>query len=215
MKLTDSAGEFLRLSEHYRRLTDEELLTLARRPCALTNDAQQVLRSEMSARRLQLPPEEPPRDDRPTLIAPNPDSLYAEERELVTICTVWSLRDALQLQALFDTAGIPFYIGEKKATRVEPGTLNFAEGIPVGVMRIGYPWAREVMQRYEPADEPPGFREEMPEAPVTCPNCHATDVIFERGTPEDSTREQYTAKFEWTCAACGHQWVDDGVAKER
>jgi hypothetical protein len=215
MKLTDSAGEWLRLSEHYRRLTDEELLTLARQPHSLTESARQVLRSEMSTRRLELPPSEPLPEQRPAYVAPDPDSLCAEERDLVQVATVWSLRDALQLQALFDTAGIPFYIGERKATRVEAGTTNFAEGIPVGVMRIGYSWAREAMQRYEPADEPPDFTEEMREIPVTCPMCHSADVIFERGTPEPRTREQYTAKFEWTCAACGHQWIDDGVVREK
>jgi DNA-directed RNA polymerase subunit M/transcription elongation factor TFIIS len=216
MKLTDSAGEWLRLTEHYRKLTDEELLKLARQPSSLTDDARQVLRNEMSARRLELPPEEAPTDERPAYVEPDPDSIYAEERELVQICTVWSLRDALQLQALFDTAGIPFYIGEKKLTRVEDGAMNFAEGVPVGVMRIGYPWAQEAMRRCEPVDEPPDFKEEEKEIPVTCPKCRSTDVIFERGSPESQMGKQdYTAKFEWTCASCGHHWIDDGVVKEK
>ena len=59
MKLADSAGEWLRLSEHYRKLTDEQLLTLARHPASLTDDAQQVLRNEMSARKPGAPGSRP------------------------------------------------------------------------------------------------------------------------------------------------------------
>ena len=157
MKLADSAGEWLRLSEHYRQLTDEELLKLARLPSALTDDAQQVLRNEISVRRLQLPPDEPPAEERrvPAYVEPDPDSLYAEERELVTICTVWSLRDALQLQYILDVAGIPFYMGKEKATGVDQVTSNFGGGVPVAVMRVAIPWIGDPMQSYHPYDEPP------------------------------------------------------------
>ena len=215
MKLTDSAGEWLRLTDHYRKLTDEELLKLARQPSALTVDAQQVLRNEMSARRLELPPEEPPADDRPAYVEPDPESLYAEERELVQLCTVWSQRDALQLQRLLDIAGIPFVMGLEKATSVDTVTSNFGEGVPVGVMSVGYRWAREAMKNYEPADEPLNFQGPFPTIPVTCPKCRSKEVIFERRNPKPRTRkEEDTAKFEWTCAACGHHWIDDGVVKE-
>jgi hypothetical protein len=218
MKLTDSAGEWLRLTEHYRKLSDEELLSLARDPSSLTNDAQQVLRNEMSARRPELPPAEPPAEKRraPAYVEPDPDSLYAEERELVQLCTVWSLRDALQVQHLLDVAGVPFVMGTEKATGVDAVTSNFGEGVPVGVMSVGYPWAREALQHYEPFDEPPDFRGLFPSISVACPKCHSQDVIFERRNPEPKTRkEDSTAKFEWTCAACGHQWVDDGVVREK
>jgi DNA-directed RNA polymerase subunit M/transcription elongation factor TFIIS len=216
MKLADSAGEWLRLSEHYRKLTDEELLTLARRPSSLTDDAQRVLRNEMSARRLALPPEEPPTEEHPVYVEPDPDSLYAEERELVEICTVWSLRDALQVQKILDVAGIPFYMGKEKATGVDPGTFNFSEGVPVAVMQVALPWIRGPMENYHPADEPAEVREESPDIPVTCPKCHSEDVIFERRDPEPKTRaEDFTSKFNWACESCGHRWKDDGVVKDK
>lgn len=224
MKLTDSAGEWLRLSEHYRRLTDEELLTLARQPSSLTDDAQQVLRNEMSARRLELPSEEPPAEERraPAYVEPDPDSLYAEERQLVTICTVWSLRDALQLQYLLDVAGIPFFMGKDKVTGVDAAALNFGEGLPVAVMNVAIPWIRDLLERYQPLDEPPEERDERqqskewPESSVTCPKCGSADIILEGRDPELKTRqEDFTSKFEWTCASCGHRWQDDGVVKEK
>ena len=222
MKLTDSAGEWLRLTDHYRKLTDEELLKLARQPSALTVDAQQVLRNEMSARRLELPPEEPPADDRPAYVEPDPESLYAEERELVTICTVWSLRDALQMQRILDVAGIPFYMGKEKATGVDQVTSNFGEGVPVAVMEVAIPWIRDPMKNYQPFDEPLEEREEkqksddFPETWVTCPKCRSAEVILEGRNPEPKTpKEDFTSKFDWACEACGHRWEDDGVVKEK
>jgi len=51
MAHSDAAAEWLRLTAHYRRMSDGELLSLARNPAALTEAAQQVLKAEFSARR--------------------------------------------------------------------------------------------------------------------------------------------------------------------
>lgn len=214
MAHADAAAEWLRLTGHYRRMSDGELLSLARNPDALTEAAQQVLKAEFSARRLEPPPEEcapPPEPE------PDPDSPYAEDRELVELCKVWSLSDALQLQWLLDRAGIPFYLGEERVTGVDRLTSNFASGVSVKVMRVGYPWARQAMSDYEPANEPPPDEEEpkdLPEIPVTCPKCRSTDVVFERLSPGPSTEEQDPdSNFEWTCDSCGYEWEDKGMLK--
>src|SRR5580765_6982407 len=131
MAHSDAASEWLRLTAHYRRMSDGELLSLARDPAALTEAAQQVLKAEFSVRRLELPPLEAPAP--PPQPEPDPDSPYAEDRELVELNKVWSLSDALQLQWLLDRAGIPFYIGPDKATGVDAGPLNFGEGLSVQV----------------------------------------------------------------------------------
>jgi len=47
----DRAGEYLRVRDHYRELTDDELLTLAREQSELTDVAQQALAGEISSRR--------------------------------------------------------------------------------------------------------------------------------------------------------------------
>jgi hypothetical protein len=103
MQTLDPAGEWLRLSEHYRQLSDDELVGLARQTSDLTDDAQQALAQEIANRRLKIPPEE---SVAPSSPEPQPDSTedgespYAEDRELVVICTVWSLADALKSTAL-------------------------------------------------------------------------------------------------------------------
>ena len=111
---------------------------------------------------------------------------------------------------MFDQAGIPFVMGTEKAARPEAVTSNVRDGVAVGVMQIGVPFAQQLLQHYEPADEPIAADQEGGEDPaVHCPKCHSEDVIFERlGGAGESDAEQ---KFDWTCASCGHQWEDAGV----
>jgi hypothetical protein len=149
----------------------------------LTDVAQQVLAQEIAIRRLKIPPEEPAAPRSPVS---QPDSAeeaqlpYAEDRELVLISTVWSLADALQLQRLLDTAGIPFYLGPGKATRVDAVTSNFANGLSVQIMQVGVPWARRALRQYFPADEPPEEKVgESDNFAIHCPKCHSTEVVFE------------------------------------
>src|SRR5215472_9951696 len=54
MSLIDYPGEWLRLSEHYRRMTDGELMAIARGRDQLTEIAQQTLAMELSGRGLKV-----------------------------------------------------------------------------------------------------------------------------------------------------------------
>src|SRR5215469_12167749 len=139
MATPGSAEESLRLAEHYRRFTDEELIVLAQQRDALTEAAQQALAGEILSRRLTIPTpasQGPARPAPPPHIGDEKDE-YAEDRELVEIRKVWSKADALRLQRVLDVAGIPFYIGAEKATVIDAVTSNFAEGVSVRVMQVG------------------------------------------------------------------------------
>jgi len=219
MQSLDPAGEWLRLSEYYRQLTDDELVGLARQTSELTDVAQQALAQEIANRRLKIPPEESAAAQSPEPqpdVADDGESPYAEDRELVSIRTVWSAPDALKLQRLLDTAGIPFYMGPEKATGVEAVTSNFANGLSVQIMQVAVAWARQALQQYFPADEPPEEKaDESDDLAIHCPKCHSTEVVFEdlvRG-PENSENKP-SSKFKWTCDSCGHEWEDDGLVTE-
>jgi len=221
MEILGPAGESLRLAEHYRRLTDEELLALASRREELTELAQQALAQEISTRKLNVAPAGPPVASRP---APPPDSdkldfkdkrdfdkedEYAEERRLVEIGTLWIEADARRLQTVLNAWGIPFYIGPEKATSVDDVTSIFAEGIPVQVMQIGVPWAREAMRNCFPHDQPPEPElEDAGDVAVHCPKCHSEEVVFDDLVEQAAGAE---AKYRWTCDACGYEWEDSGV----
>jgi len=214
MELIDQAGEWRRLAEHYRQMTDGELLDLARQRSALTDAAQQALAQEISSRKLTIPSEEPPPLPEPPPDVPDDtDDPYAKERELIEIATLWSLRDALRLQYLLDIAGIPFYLGPQKATRVDPAS-NFAGGVAVKIMRVGWPWAWQAMQNYFPKDEPPEEKVDWErfKVEVHCPRCRSTDVIFEQLTRQLKGADgKPSSKFKWRCDSCGNEWQDDGV----
>jgi len=214
MRDIDPAGEWLELSERYRGMSDEELVVLARQSPELTDVAQQALTQEISYRKLQVTPEETPI---PPDLEPDPESPYAEDRQLVELCTVWSLRDALQVQTLLDRAGIPFFMGLEKATGVDQVTSDFLKGVSVQIMRIGLPWARQALLNYEPADDP-GRKpdEELEQLPVRCPKCGSTEVVLGRLATESSSAKDSSLhpQFEWICDSCGHQWEDDGIVRK-
>jgi DNA-directed RNA polymerase subunit M/transcription elongation factor TFIIS len=229
MEALDPAEEWRYLSERYRQMSDEELLALAPQSSELTHVAQQALASEMSRRGLKLQPEKPVPPPEPEL---DPDSPYAEDRELVEIRTVWSLSDALQLQALLDAAGIPFFMGPEKATSAGAVTSNFANGVSVKIMNVGIPWANRAMIHYTPANEPaPKPTDELNDPIVRCPKCHSEEVVFDGlindglvnddqnndgliGEPPAAT-DKALPKFEWTCDSCGYRWKDDGIVEEK
>jgi hypothetical protein len=234
MDALDHAGEFLRISERYRQMSDEELLVLVPQSSELTAFAQQALANEVRQRGLKLESEKqsaPPPFQQPAFLeheSPETtdadgyeflgrDSAYDEDRELVDLCTVWSVRDALKVQTILDDQGIPFFMGPEKATDVNEVSSNFNKGIGVQIMQIGLPYARPAMRRYEPEDDPTPKQteEELDEVMVRCPRCHSAEVIFEGGTSTPIvTSDDSSQKFKWTCDSCGQQWEDDGVAKE-
>jgi len=222
-----AAGEWLRLSEHYRGVTDGELIAIARDRSKLTEIAQQILAQELSQRKLRVEPEKQPaglestsraatsaaaRKAGDSAKAGDPDAAdpYAEDRELFEICIVWSLRDALQVQSMLEAAGIPFFIGEEKATGVDAAMSNFSAGVSVKIMRIGWPWARQALEHYEPKDEPESQKQLWDEeVDVRCPSCRSKDILFEELV---ETPNSGLPQFKWTCSVCGHEWQDDGVA---
>ena len=93
---------------------------------------------------------------------------------------------------------------------------NFAQGVDVQVMAIGYPWATQLLKNYYPEDEP----EEEPrrggqDVQVRCPICNSEEVVFERlivteatedaATSTPAAEETYAPIYKWSCDACGHQ----------
>lgn len=213
----DRAGEYRRLRDQYQGMSDGELLNLGQDLSELTEVAEQALTGEISRRGLKLEPPKSPARHRPEappdIQDPN-DPNYDEDRKLVGMATVWSLDDALQLQSLLDSAGIPFYIGPERATSVDAVTSNFAEGLEVAVMSIGIPWARLAMKNYLPANDQAYEKEEaLEEASVRCPKCYSTEVVLQETEPsEEGDTPQH---FKWSCDTCGSHWEDDGVEESR
>jgi hypothetical protein len=152
MSALDPSEEWRNLTELYRQMTDEELVALAQENSELTDIAQQTLSREVAHRGLKIPPK---RAIVPPLSEPDPDSEYAEDRELVDLCTVWSLADAVQLQTLLDQAGVPFFMGPERAMGADAVTSSFVNGVSVQIMRIGLPWTRQTRLPFTAANVTP------------------------------------------------------------
>jgi hypothetical protein len=215
MATPGSAEESFQLAEHYRQLTDEELIELSRQKEELTEAAQQALSAEILSRRLTIPLSAPKVSVRPTPpdIGDQEDE-YAEDRELVEVRTVWSERDARQVQQVLNTWGIPFFMGTGRATRVDDVTSHFADGVSVAVMRIASMTTGEVLQNhYSPQDEPPELKDEQEDdSNIHCPKCHSTDVMLDEVVGEEpNAHDSIGEKYQWTCESCCNKWEDDGV----
>src|SRR5262245_15059443 len=99
MEAFDSAAEMLRLAEHYRRMSDDELLELAKRASDLTDCAKLTLNQEILVRKLQIEESKNELSSESLATDDSTDvSSYAEERELVELCPVWGRTDALNIQ---------------------------------------------------------------------------------------------------------------------
>jgi len=215
MDAVDRVEQWRQVSEHYRSLTDDELIAIARQKSELTDVAQQALDAEVLHRKLEIPPELP--DDEPELAVlpePEPGSPYEPERQLAEIETVYSLRDARQLQQLLEADGIPCFMGDEKATDANAVRSNFANGVTVKIMRIGIPYATRARRAFQPEDDPSHDQKERDEDiqadPLICPKCKSDQVFLEEVEP-DSAKPGTATKFEWSCDACGHHWENDGI----
>lgn len=217
MDTVDRVEQWRQVTEHYRSLTDDELIAIARQKTALTDVAQQALDAEILHRKIEIPPEEVEEEKPPALPESDSDSFYEAERSLVEIETVYSLRDALQLQELLEKAGIPFFMGDEKAPSVDAVKSNFANGVSVKIMRIGLPYATGARVAFRPEDHPDPKHnangEDIKPDPVFCPKCNSDQIVLEEVEP-DPSRPDTAAKFQWTCDSCGHHWVDDGILAE-
>lgn len=213
MGAVDRVEEWRQVTEHYRSLTDDELVAIARQRSELTDVAQQAMDAEILHRKLEIPPELPDDEPKvPVLPEPEPDSPYEPERQLAEIETVYSLRDALQLQRLLEADGIPCYLGDEEATDANAVRSNFANGVSVKIMRIGIPYATRARRMFQPQDDSrTKERDEDVEAdPLLCPKCKSDQVFLDEAEPDPANPEK-AATFQWTCDACGHRWEDDGI----
>ncbi len=213
MATLDPATEWRRLSELYGRMADGELLALARKQSELTDVAHDALANEMWFRKLKLEAEEPAVHAKPSREL---DPAYEEDRQLVQICTVWSLADALQVQQLLDRAGIPFFMGKEMATDVERGDLQFRGGGCRGnhADRSALGAAGAAVLRAAERTEGGASRGSLARFRCTARSADSSEVVFDHLIGErPKTAKDSPQLFEWACDACGYRWKDDGVLR--
>ncbi len=208
----DSVRYWQDLAENYRQMGDGELLELSEHPEDLTEVAQQVLRDEITKRRLDEPPAQPEtaKINGPAAVhwesmtGPSPSSADEqseggdEEHEYtwkVMLAECDSQERAWQLSEALRRAGIENWI-----KRYNPFTQFETTGPSVLVAADQLEPARAIAALPIPQDIIEESQLKVPEFVLpTCPACGSTeDVVLESADPVNS----------WVCDACGAEWND-------
>jgi hypothetical protein len=201
------------LSDHYRQMSDGELLELSEKPEDLTEVARQVLRDEIRKRRLDEKPAQitaAKSANTPARVHLEPTSYRnafsaMEEEEgdegheytwKVVLSECNSQEEAWQLAEMLRRAGIESWI-----RRYNPFAQFDSNGPGVLVAADQLEEARAIAARPIPQDIIEESQIKLPEfvLPV-CPQC---------GSKDGAMLESSDRVNSWSCEACGAEWNDE------
>ena len=195
----DSPEEWLRLKELYARMNEGELEVVANEAYDLTEIARPLLRDEIARRGLKIQLLLDRKDRREP--APPPDP-----HDLVEAGVYFDAADARTVAEYLRPYGVSCFWGPESAEN--PDTLDYADGVELMVREEDFASASEALRqlftRFKPK-APEGLDQERI---CTCPKCHSEEIVFQE-------IDAQTAKFNWSCDACGHVWNDDGVEQQK
>ena len=205
--------QFRQQKENYEHMTEGELCSLAEGAYDLTEIAREALQAVLSERgiavRLKLeppPPAEPLEDDEGLINLPIlgwPDNA----------------QDARLTMGALSAAGILSFLGPDNVMHLEEFRGRFNGPVSLKVRYIDRDRAFIALDRaldaawrvhYDNEGKEP---EEEKEYAILCPKCRSAQVVLE-GRDSELAEPPPTAKFQWSCDACGHQWVDEGILQE-
>jgi DNA-directed RNA polymerase subunit M/transcription elongation factor TFIIS len=182
--------QFRQLKENYQQMTPNELCAVAGEAYALTEIAREALQAVLAEKgitvRLRLEPS---------------GSLWflqdkGPEDDFVIFGWAKTAEEAGRIMKILTAAGIPSLLN----LEVRAEDLKRAQAVLESAIN----------DEFEEEDDDP---EETKEFAILCPKCRSAQVVLEGREPE-LKEPQYTARFEWRCDACGHQWVDEGITQE-
>lgn len=193
----DEVGGF---AAAYGRMSDEELLEIARAYSTLTDAAQCDLRAEFAARKLQPPLLEEEDDPAGT--------------ELVTIRRYRDLSEGIVARSLLESAGIHVELRDENLIRLDWQVSNFIGGLRLQVYRPDVATATELLDQ-SVVDPVPFAADDDFEQPH-CPHCGLTEITFEGASRGAALASLYllavplpTGQETWLCSVCGTRWADE------
>jgi hypothetical protein len=198
------------LRKTYIQMTEEELRRVAEDAFDLMPVAKQALQSVIAEKGFKIQLREAPPREEPQDVGDSEDY-----RHLNTICQLKSEADARRAKGILDAKFIASCLGPDNIADLEKFKGSFAGGVDLKVFSQDRLHATWMLNEYAP--DLMGWDDGIPEDEceldhaVTCPKCQSEDIVFEEGDaqPEDGAPLH---KFRWSCAACGHQWQDEGIS---
>lgn len=225
----DPAQYWRDLTDHYRRMSDGELLELAGKPEDLTEVAQQVLGDEMKLRQLtstKSAPKPARTRNEAAAIHTEPTSYRYEfsRNDLeekngsyeytwkTELCECETAQQAWQLAEALRRAGIDTWIQTSRATAdvmdvTYPRIFVAADQLDEAQAVAAQPIPQDIIDQSKQKQEtgPEDF-----DVPV-CPKCGAADPVLcpaSGAEAGDSNPGQEGWVNLWLCEACGAEWTD-------
>lgn len=195
------------LAGQYRKMSELELMDLAKRYDDLAEPAQALLREEFRQRSLEPP----------LLDEPEPEFV---ERKMVTVAKYRDLSEAIVARSVLEAADIACFLRDENTVRMDWLWSNLLGGLRLQVATADVERAEDLLAQQSPRTIDLGGGEEF-RSPV-CPQCGSDEIVLHdpgvktgavallltglplRMPPSSSPEEV------WRCLQCGCKWVDDG-----
>jgi hypothetical protein len=195
------------LAQTYRSPNDNELLDLALAYDSLTDVAQNALRVEFERRGLEPPEIQEIPEDQPT----------AEYQQLATIQQYRELADAQVAKGALESAGIPCYLRDENALRMQWVWSNLLGGVRLQVNERDREAAQAVLT--QPIPEQIQLDGDIQYDQPRCPKCGSLNIHYQAIHERAGLASIIlfvpvpVPKRAWLCKDCGAQWretSDDG-----
>jgi hypothetical protein len=205
------------IADSYRRMSEPELMDVARKYDELTGPAQTLLREEFARRSLEPPTIEDPVED------------SFEGRTLVTIRKYRDLPEAFIARSVLESAGIQCFLQDENIVRTDWLWSNMIGGARLQVAMEDKAIANEILSQPIPANFAVDDGEDYQQP--ACPKCGSFDVerndrvsklaataamFFMTGLPIvvalpllGAQRSMYHSHV-WKCSNCGCLWQYQG-----
>ena len=212
---------FRQLKEKYEHMSQGELSVLAEDAYQLTDIAREALQAVISEKgiavRLRLEPRPPLRAEPP------------EDEGLINLGMRGWPADAeaawLTMGAL-SAAGIPSFLGPQNVMHLEEFRGKFNGLVNLKVREVDWDRANAALKKavdagwwdnaswWDNGKEKEEGPDEEKDYAILCPKCRSPKVVMAGRDTEDLAESPPRDKFQWSCDACDHQWVDEGILQE-
>jgi hypothetical protein len=199
--------EVSRMANHYREMSEIELMDVARAYDGLQEPAQNLLREEFGRRGL-----EPPLIDE--------DDPLPTHQTSVTVAKYRDLSEAIVARSVLESAGLDCYLQDENTIRMDWLWSNLLGGLRLQVAERDVGTAQDLLS--QPRPESIEFAEEPDFEQPVCPKCNSLEVVLDSGNGRKvasaswlilgipiPTPSKHTGEQVWHCLSCGCKWIDD------
>ena len=173
--------------ENYTRMTEGELAAIAERAYDLTEIAREALQAVIMEKGVDIRIKMDP-------LAPLP---LPEDEDLVVFRWEMTITQAGDIMKILAAAGIPSFLSLEVR----------ADDVKRAHAALDRAYEEDAKDDLETDDL------EKTEYAILCPKCHSAKVILQ-GRTSTLEASPFGIKYQWSCDACGHQWMDNGFTQE-